>query len=214
MKIKVCGVNTPEQVDRIAEAGVDLIGFVLVEESPRAVDSETTRDLAERAAGNGIESVGIFADDPWEEVESLSFDIGLDVVQLHGREAPLYVKKLVDKGLTVWKAIRVGPDFKAAKVRQFWQAGAEAVVLDAWHPDKKGGTGETTDWEIAAKLAEEGPSVLAGGLNGGNVASAIGQVRPWGVDASSALEVEPGLKDIAKVSSFVAAARLVGGLLG
>lgn len=214
MKIKVCGVTTPDQVDRVAEAGVDLIGFVLVEDSPRAVDSETARELAERAASNGILSVGVFANDPWQEVESLYFDAGLDIVQLHGREAPLYVEKLTEKGLTVWKAMPVGPDFKTSRVKPFWDAGAEAVLLDAWDPENQGGTGKTADWEIAAQLASEGPIVLAGGLNGGNVAGAIGQVRPWGVDASSGLESEPGVKDVAKVSSYVAAARLVSGLLG
>jgi len=214
MNIKVCGITSPEQVERIAEAGADMIGIILVEESPRAVDSETARDIAEAAAGNGLLSVGVFADDPWEEVESLYFDLGLDVVQLHGREAPLYVKKLVDKGITVWKSMSVGPNFKKLKARQFWQAGAEAVLLDAWDPDLKGGTGKTCDWEIAAALAEEGQVVLAGGLNGGNVAGAIGKVRPWGIDASSGLEAEVGVKDPKKLSSYVAAARLVSGLLG
>jgi phosphoribosylanthranilate isomerase len=214
MKIKVCGITTPEQVERMAEAGADMVGIILVEESPRAVDSETARDIAEQAAGSGLLSVGVFADDPWQEVESLYFDLGLDVVQLHGKEAPLYVKKLVDKGLTVWKSMSVGPDFKKMKARQFWQAGAEAIVLDAWDSELKGGTGKTCDWEIAASLAEEGQVVLAGGLNGGNVAGAIGKVRPWGIDASSGLESAPGVKDQAKTSSYVAAARLVSGLLG
>ena len=100
------------------------------------------------------------------------------------------------------------------KARQFWQAGAEAIVLDAWDSELKGGTGKTCDWEIAASLAEEGQVVLAGGLNGGNVAGAIGKVRPWGIDASSGLESAPGVKDQAKTSSYVAAARLVSGLLG
>ena len=214
MNIKVCGITTCEQVTLVAEAGADLVGFVLTPNSPRAVDSETARDLAEAAAGSGVLSVGIFADDPVDELESLYYDIGLDVVQLHGSEAPFEVKTLVDRGVTVWKAMAVGPDFRSVRVRQFWQAGAEAVLLDAWNPDKKGGTGETTDWAVAAQLAEEGPIVLAGGLNGGNVAGAIGQVRPWGVDASSTLETAPGIKDLAKVSSYVAATRLVAGLLG
>ncbi|MEE2829836.1 MAG: phosphoribosylanthranilate isomerase [Myxococcota bacterium] len=214
MKIKVCGITSREQVTLVAEAGADLVGFVLPPDSPRAVDSETARELAEEAAGNGVLSVGIFANDPVDEVESLYYDIGLDVVQLHGNEAPLDVKDLVGRGLTVWKAMAVGPEFRSVRVRQFWQAGAEAVLLDAWHPDKKGGTGEKADWTVAAKLAGEGPIVLAGGLNGGNVAGAIGQVRPWGVDASSGLEKEPGIKDLARVSSYVAATRLVAGLLG
>jgi len=214
MNIKVCGITSPDQVERIAEAGVDMIGIILVEESPRAVDSETAREIAEAAAGSGLRSVGVFADDPWEEVESLYFDLGFDVVQLHGKEAPLYVKKLVDKGITVWKSMNVGPNFKKMKARQFWQAGAEAVLLDAWEPGKLGGTGKTCDWEIAASLAGEGQIVLAGGLNGGNVAGAIGKVRPWGIDASSGLESGVGVKDTAKLSSYVAAARLVSGLLG
>lgn len=214
MKIKVCGITSPKQVASVAEAGADLLGIILVEESPRAVDSETAREIAEEAAGWGLRTVGVFADDPWEEVESLYFDLGLDIVQLHGKEAPLYVKKLVDKGLVVWKSMNVGPDFKKMKCRQFWQAGAEAVVLDAWDPELKGGTGKTCDWEVAATLAEEGQVVLAGGLNGGNVAGAIGKVRPWGIDASSGLESEVGVKDPMKLNSYVAAARLVSGLLG
>ena len=93
MKIKVCGITSPTQVDRVAEAGADMVGIILVEDSPRAVDSETARDIAERAAGSGVLSVGVFADDPWEEVESLYFDLGLDVVQLHGREVhPLQLR--------------------------------------------------------------------------------------------------------------------------
>ena len=122
-----------------------------------------------------------------------------------GERAP-NKSELVRDGLCVWKGLQMSPGFHPDLARDFWQAGAQAVLLDAWHPHLHGGTGQQVDWQVAARLAAQGPLVLAGGLCGDNAEQAVRTIRPFAVDASSSLEVSVGNKDMAKVQAYVRAA--------
>ncbi len=168
---------------------------------------ERAQELTSYARGVGVESVGVFVDEPTDAIADLAEAVRLDIVQLHGDRPVSDVAALVACGLRVWQALRTGPDFDPKLARQAWAAGADVVLLDAWHPTEPGGTGTKADWEQAAYVAKEGPVMLAGGLTPDNVGDAIRTVRPWGVDVSSSLEQYPGFKDHFKMRAFLDATR-------
>lgn len=209
MQIKCCGFVDPGPA---MATGADLAGLVFWPRSKRAVDTHAAV-LAEEARAAGLQVAGVFVDRDEAGLRSLAARCRLDVLQLHGAE-PLTLVRVLAREHRVWKAFRVGPDFDPDDARRAWDAGAEAVLLDAWHPTEPGGTGHTADWERAAGLALEGPVVLAGGLTPSNVTDAIARVRPWGVDASSGLEVAPGRKEPALVRAFIEATRGAARVLG
>jgi len=203
VRAKVCGLTQPEQVHAVAALGARFVGFVLAPSPRRAT---RLQELSEAARQTGVQSVGVFVNAPPDEVLRTCTTAGLDVAQLHGEESPSQVEQLAEQGVRVWKALRVGPSFQPTEADDFWYAGAEAVLLDRWHPQLQGGTGEPIDWDMARRVAERGRVILAGGLSGENVARAVETVAPWGVDASSALESAPGIKDLGRVAAFVRAA--------
>ncbi len=206
--VKICGFTVPEHLADGAGMGLDFAGLVLWSGSPRVILSrERARELTSYARGVGVVAVGVFVDEPADVVAEVAEDVRVDVVQLHGARPASDVAALVACGLRVWQGLRTGPDFHPDRARQAWAAGAEAVLLDAWHPTEVGGTGLPADHDAAAALASEGRLILAGGLTPENVGDAIRRVRPWGVDASSSLETYPGFKDHFKMRAFLDAVR-------
>lgn len=183
MMIKVCGITRREDAQAAVEAGASAIGFIFVKRSPRYVSPEVAAQLGE---GLKVWKVGIFEDETAEVLEQIARAANLDVVQLYGGETPV--------GPQVWRAFRVraGVDLKLA-------ANADAVLLDG------PANGIGFDWADARDVA--GKVIVAGGLNPSNVAEAIRVARPWGVDASSGLEISPGIKDHDKIRRFVQAAQ-------
>jgi phosphoribosylanthranilate isomerase len=183
MMIKVCGITRREDAEAAVEAGASAIGFVFVTRSPRYVTPERAAQLGD---GLKVLKVGIFEDETAAVLEEMVRVAKLDVVQLYGGETPT--------GPQVWRAFRVsaGVDLKLA-------ANADAVLLDG------PANGIGFDWADAREVA--GKVIVAGGLNPSNVAEAIRVARPWGVDASSGLEVSPGIKDHDKIRRFVQAAQ-------
>jgi phosphoribosylanthranilate isomerase len=195
MMIKVCGVTTREDAEAAAAAGATAIGFNFYPKSPRRLTPERAAEI-----GRGLVAlkVGVFVNEPPEKVEETARIAGLDVAQLHGEEpASAY-----PKALRVWKAVRVGPGFELA---QWEEDPAEALLLDGPAELLYGGAGVAFDWRRAAGGRRR--IVLAGGLDAGNVAQAIQQARPWGVDACSRIEIAPGKKDHEKMRQFIQAAR-------
>ena len=203
---KICGITTPAAATWAAASGADFIGIVLVPHTPRFVPPDRAAPIARAARRAGALAVGVTSDQPAARLRRLAGRCALDILQLHGDEPPELVALLTRDGLPIWKALRVGPDFDPAIVGTYIDAGAEAILLDAWHPTLPGGTGLRTDPAVAAAVAAEHRVVLAGGLSPTNVADAIATVRPWAVDASSALESSPGVKDPARVAAYLAAA--------
>ncbi len=183
MMVKVCGITRREDAEAAVDAGATAIGFIFVKRSPRYVTPEAAAELG---TGLNVWKVGIFEDEAIEVLEQIVRDAKLDIVQLYGGESP--------SGAQVWRAFRVsaGIDLKLA-------ASADAVLLDG------PANGIGFDWADAREVG--GKVIVAGGLNPSNVAEAIRVARPWGVDASSGLEVSPGIKDHDKIRRFVQAAR-------
>ena len=184
MMVKICGITTIEDAQASIDAGADALGFNFYRKSPRYIDPHQAG-----AIDAPVIRVGVFKDEPLGSVRHIARIARLDIVQLHGGEAP--------EGLRVWRAFNAGAGVDASVV----DATCEAVLVDSPAP----GSGQTFDWTLLPHFAK--PIVLAGGLDASNVAEAIRIASPWGVDACSRLEKSPGIKDHAKVRDFVKAAR-------
>lgn len=203
MIVKVCGVTTAAVAEVAVEAGADWIGLVLVPASPRHAGDAEARAVRD-ALGDRAALVGVFVDADLAAIEEAVDRYRLAAVQLHG-EVP--VELSAQAPVPVIRALNVR-DAEQAFTDGWWPDGV--VLLDA-APSKPGalpgGTGERVDTAVAASLARHRRVVLAGGLGPDTVAGAIAAVRPHGVDASSGLEVSPGVKDPGLVAAYVGAAR-------
>ena len=200
-RIKICGLTHEDDVRVAAAAGADFAGFVLAETSPRYVDLDRLRALA-ATVPPGSGKVGVFVNATVATVVSAIEAGSLDVVQLHGDDPPETARAIGVQ--RVWKAFRLGTSEDVAAATAY---PAAALLVDAGSDRQRGGTGQLSNWELAADLAARRPVMLAGGLNPGNVAAAIQRVRPLGVDVGSGVECCPGRKDHRAVRAFIAAAR-------
>jgi phosphoribosylanthranilate isomerase len=205
VKVKICGITNIDDAREAIAAGADLLGFNFYAKSPRYIAPEKAREITAQIRSNGKELllVGVFVNSPLEEVRSILEIAQIDLVQLHGDEPVRVVKQLNGRG---FKALRPTSEKEAGiDAERFVPYGPNAPVLliDAYRKDQYGGTGHTADWSIATKLAQRYPILLAGGLTPENVAAAIRQVRPWGVDVASGVECAPGKKDAEKMKLFV-----------
>jgi len=212
VRVKICGITRPEWARAAAEAGADAIGLVFAE-SPRRLTVDGAVRIVQ-ALPPWVSPVGVFVDESPATIRQVAAEAGLAAVQLHGDEPP---EALAELGrLKVVKAVRIASadDLEAARR---WRREAErlgrtpeAYLVDARVAGgPRGGTGRQADWTLAARMIAEGfwPLILAGGLAPDNVAAAIAAVRPWGVDGSSGLETEPGVKSPEKITEFVEAVR-------
>lgn len=200
IKIKICGLTHIDDALQACACGADALGLVFYEKSPRCVTWEQARAIV-AALPPFVTTVGLFVNERPESIREIVDFCGLDVIQLHGDEGPDACRFPPRR---VLKALRVRGEESLAGVERFAVA---ALLLDAWHPDSYGGTGKLGDWKLAARLAAERPVILAGGLNPENVAEAIRQVRPYGVDVSSGVESAPGRKNPERVAAFIRNAR-------
>ena len=205
VRVKICGITTPEDGVMAAEAGASAVGLVFWTGSPRFVDRAVARRIVE-ALPPFVVRVGVFVDQSLDMMSRIADDVGLDVIQLHGNEPPEMVACLPRR---VLKAIRVSAESVLDEVARYEGAG---ILLDTKDAALMGGTGRTCDWRIAHAARARVPFlVLAGGLTADNVGAAIRSVGPDAVDVSSGVESAPGRKDPAKVEAFIQAAR-AGGL--
>lgn len=206
IRIKICGLTNLEDAQVAVEAGADLLGFIFYEKSPRYVDPRVVADIVsaiKRAAAVPL-CVGVFVNaGPEQILETLAY-CALDLAQLHGEEDPATLAALAGRS---FKALRprtvVEAEDAAIRFSPYSPPAGPDILLDAWHPALRGGSGETGDWHLAAGLAGQYRVLLAGGLTPGNVADAIRQVAPWGVDVASGVEAAPGRKDHDRVREFV-----------
>ncbi|HEX9014029.1 MAG TPA: phosphoribosylanthranilate isomerase [Anaerolineaceae bacterium] len=206
--VKICGIKTLDDALAAAEAGAGYLGFNFYPRSVRCIDPAACARITAvlRAEYPKVRLVGIFVNVPAAEIRSVLGSCGLDLAQLHGDEGPEVVAQLAP---LAFKAYRGGFDPARAGLR----AEPPACLLDAAVQGAFGGTGATADWNAAAGLARQVPLFLAGGLNPGNVAEAVRQVRPWGVDTASGVESSPGVKDAGKIRAFIAAVRAEDGAI-
>jgi len=200
--VKVCGITNPGDARVAADAGADAVGLVFAE-SPRRVGVEEARRIS-LALPENVLKVGVFVDAGPEEVLRIAREVGLDLAQLHGDETPETVTAVRDGGVKVMKALRVRD---AASLEAMDRYEADLFLLDAYSEKARGGTGERFDWEVAKSLRGRDNIVVAGGLGPENVREAVQLLQPYGVDASSSLEDEPGKKNDERVRRFVLAAK-------
>ncbi len=196
MRVKVCGITRIEDALHAAALGADALGFVLWPQSPRAVSVSRLREIV-AALPPFVTPVGVFVDPEPADVHE-AWAAGMHVAQIHGCTPEL------SGGPPVLRAVHLAEDDDGIVPHM---AGTGAVLLDAYDPVTRGGTGRTVDWTRAAVVARNRPVVLAGGLRPDNVAEAIRVVRPYAVDVSSGVESQPGIKDGAKLAAFLAAAK-------
>lgn len=197
VKIKICGITSPEDALIAVEAGADALGFVFYQESPRHIFPEEAARII-NLLPPFVQAVGLFVNETPETVNQISRDCRLGLVQLHGDETPDYCRTIEQR---VMKAFRIRTLTCLDPITGFHPA---ACLLDAYSPSFYGGTGTSFNWEIAREAVRRSHKiVLAGGLTPDNVAEAIRQVRPYAVDVSSGVESAPGKKDAEKVRQFI-----------
>lgn len=196
-RIKICGITRRDDVQAAAQAGADSLGFVFYEPSPRNVSPATAAALV-AATPAFVGTTGLFVNPSRALVEQVLATVPLDLLQFHGDETAEFCASFDRRWI---KAVRVRQqgDIEAA-FEQF--RGAGGLLVDAWDPERYGGTGKRFNWSLIPDNRPM-PLILAGGLASDNVASAVEQVRPWAVDVSGGVESSKGVKDRAKISDFI-----------
>ncbi len=205
VRVKVCGLTSVGDAQAAAEAGADAVGLVFWPRSSRAVSPTVARAIA-AALPPFVARVGVFVDATAEEMARLADEIGLDVLQLHGRE-PLAILEGLPR--RVLKAVQVENEQQLGQALAWAERGA-GLLVDARGESTPGGTGRTCDWVWARRLRERAPFVaLAGGLTPENAGAALASVEPHALDVSSGVESAPGRKDPQRLRAFMAAVRSV-----
>ena len=198
-RIKICGITRPEDALTVAQTGADAIGLVFYKKSPRAVTVAQAQAIVS-VLPPFVTRVGLFVDATQAELDAVLDNVELDIVQFHGNET---LAQCEAAGKEYMKAVRVRKTTDITDALECYPS-ASALLLDAYHPEKPGGTGETFDWDkIPPDLSK--PFVLAGGLTADNVQTAITAVRPYAVDVSGGVEASKGIKCAEKIKQFVEA---------
>lgn len=206
IKVKVCGITNAEDALAAVEAGADALGFIFYEKSPRYVVPAVAANIIAELPPL-VTPVGVFVNEGLATVRSIMDTCGLAMAQLHGDENVSYCRELARPAM---KALRLRDRGSLLALAEYQgRGGVRGFVLDAFSELSYGGTGQITDWGLAAEVAKSTPILLAGGLTPDNVTEAIHTVRPYGVDVSSGVESAPGKKDRAKMRAFVDAVRVV-----
>jgi phosphoribosylanthranilate isomerase len=210
--VKICGITNLDDARAAIAAGADLLGFNFYRPSPRFIEPSKVRKIIEALASEVIDrpvtTIGVFVNEMTpDSVMQIVEESGVGGVQLHGDESIEFCHslKLLLNDRFLIKVLRVTDTFAPNEVQRY---DADAIMLDAFHDELRGGTGQIIDWAIARSARVLAPSLfLAGGLSAENVAQAIAQVRPYAVDACSSLEFSPGQKDAEQMKAFVQAVR-------
>jgi phosphoribosylanthranilate isomerase len=200
--IKICGLSTPDTVDAAIDAGADAVGFVFAAGSPRTVTADLAKELVERVP-DGIDAVGVFRDQKIDEIVGIASEVGLTTLQLHGGESASDFARARDAGFFTIRAI-AAEDYLRETPEQRAAFDHDLLLLDAAVP----GSGRLVDPATIDGVDEAW--ILAGGLTPANVVAAVEALDPDGVDVSSGVESERGVKDPAKIRAFVEAVRSLG----
>jgi len=203
-RVKICGIRRAEDALLAVELGASALGFVFWPGSPRFVDPSRARDIV-KALPPDVTVVGVFVDQPPEYVMEVAQLVPLGAVQLHGSES---IETFARVAPRLIKAVPVAAGFDAASLDAL--PPHVTVLLDAHDPIRRGGTGRTIDWSVAAAVAVRRRTILSGGLTAANAGEAIARVRPYMIDVSSGVESAPGVKDATKLRALFAAVTLVG----
>ncbi len=202
-RVKICGNTNLEDVKLAIDLGADYLGFIFAE-SKRKVDIPTVRDIMQ-AVPQFTKFVGVFANQPKQDVLTITGELGIKILQFHGDETGLYCHSFMEKGYEVIKTFRIRD---AMSLKRLGDYDVTAFLFDTFSKEEQGGTGTTFDWN----LIEDKPYVheklfLAGGLNIQNLRQAIETVRPFAVDVASGVEKNAGKKDPFLLSQFIRIAK-------
>ena len=201
VKVKFCGIKRMEDAWDAARLGVHALGFVFVKSSPRYIAPDDAQKIISQLPPF-IVRVGVFSNQNENEISEVLNTCQLDALQFHGEESPQFCKLFAGKKRLI-KAFRIKDENFLAHIPQY--EFVDAILLDSYHPDLKGGTGLSFDWKLAKKAREFGiPVILSGGLNPDNIKEAIAEVNPYAVDVSSGIEQAPGVKDHELMAKFMA----------
>jgi phosphoribosylanthranilate isomerase len=200
MRVKICGITQPQQSVAIASLGATALGFICVPTSPRYVTipqiQAAVADLPEN-----IDKIGVFANASIAEITQIVFSSKLTGVQLHGNETHEFCSQLRQAlpQVEIIRAIRIR-NVEHLEQAIIYTEYIDTLLLDAYHPQQLGGTGQTLDWQMLQEFSPGCPWLLAGGLTPDNILEALCQVNPDGIDLSSGVEIQPGDKDLEKVA--------------
>jgi len=196
--IKICGITNMDDAAAAVAAGADLLGFNFYKPSPRYITPQKAREIVRRFPSEVLK-VGVFVNEELADVHTIMRVAGLGALQLHGDESPEYCSKF--PGCCVIKTFAVTDTFDVHAAEAYE---VDGIMLDTKHNHLRGGTGRVFDWSIARQAALTIPNLyLAGGLSPENVENAIKTVRPYAVDACSALEDRPGIKNHERMRVFI-----------
>jgi len=202
--VKICGITRSEDADLACELGASALGFIFWDGSPRCVDARQAKAIAHQKPGH-VSAVGVFVNESPARIRELVDEVGLNAVQLHGNETAAMCNDLLrasgpgTPALAVIKAVGLTDNTRPV-LDQFDER--VVILLDAHDPVRHGGTGRRVDWELARNVAASRRTILSGGLNPDNVKEAAETVHPFGLDVSSGVESNPGIKDAAKLRRF------------
>ena len=203
MRVKICGITQSEQGQAIARMGADSIGFICVPRSPRYISPEGIKAIADALPSSTVR-VGVFANHSLTEIADVVERGHLSAVQLHGNESPefcLELRQQIDSKIEIIKAFRIKSAAYLADTDSYTGC-VDTLLLDAYHPQMLGGTGQTIDWQDLAQFKPAIPWLLAGGLTPDNIKDALSRLQPNGIDLSSGVERSPGDKDIDRVAQL------------
>ena len=201
-RAKICGITRIEDIHSAVNAGADAIGFVFYAPSPRSVTIQQAQELTKHVPAY-VQIVGLFVNATVDEVAQVLEVVPLDMLQFHGDETAEQCQQIAAQTKRRWyKAIQVKPELDVINtIKSYQNVGASAVLLDAWHPELKGGTGHQFDWSQFPKL--DIPLILAGGLKPDNIEDAIKTTNAYAVDVSGGVESAKGIKDQQLIEQFM-----------
>lgn len=202
MRIKICGITQPDQGQAIAHLGATALGFICVPSSPRYVTHSQIQAIVKELPSD-VDKIGVFVNAPLSIILETVTKTGLTGVQLHGNESPQFCEHLRQcfPEIELIKALRIRASESLAQAETYTLT-VNTLLLDAYHPQQWGGTGQTLAWETLTTFNPKRPWLLAGGLTPDNIQDALKQVKPHGIDLSSGVEKAPGDKDLDKVAQL------------
>ena len=206
LRVKICGLTTPQDAAAAIEAGADALGFNFFPGSKRYLQPKSAVAWIADFPPS-VEKVAILVNPSWEEAIAAATITGITALQLHGAETPSFCRQLMERGIRCAKAVPVSGSGSVANLPNF---STSRLLLDSVLGGEFGGSGRTFPWSVARDFVHARPElqvILAGGLTPENVGAAIATVRPFGVDVTSGVEAAPGRKDHGRMRDFIAAAR-------
>ncbi len=205
--VKICGICSKNDLEQICALEPDAIGFIFWPRAKRYVRPEQVASWL-KSIPEQIKKVGVFVEPPPGEVEAVAIACHLDIIQIHLISNDWKIERPLFQGLETWISPRMGEGVTRSILHAV-EPEPSVLLADSFDPATVGGTGKLSSWDraIALKTEVRIPVMLAGGLTPENVRDAITAVKPWGVDVSSGVEKEPGVKELRKVKQFIERAR-------